>query len=73
MSLRVPLPFPSPASNRLEREGAINVLESYHFKKKSEHNPCQRKPPGRTFPCNNWGYAIAEYSSGEWSKAALSA
>ena len=51
------------ALRRLEKQKAIRILEYYAFKKKTEHNPCQRKPEGRTFPCGEWGIAVAEYRS----------
>ena len=53
---------PGKALAKLERMGVINVLERFAFPKKTEHNPCQRKPKGRTMPCSEWGFAVAEYT-----------
>lgn len=55
---------PGAALFELERRGELNVHEQYKFKKRSEHNPCQRKPKGRILACENWGFAVAEYTSG---------
>lgn len=61
---------PGAALFGLEKQGALSVQELYKFKKRTEHNPCQRKPKGRTFPCKDWGFAVAEYTRGKLSKAA---
>ena len=53
---------PGVALRRLQKMKVIQILEEYNFEKKSEHNPCQRKPKGRTFPCTPWGFAVAEYT-----------
>lgn len=52
---------PGVALFRLEKMGVIRILERYAFQKKDEHNPCQRTPKGRIFPCSPWGFAVAEY------------
>ena len=54
---------PGQALKRLEKMGELRILEAFTFPKKTEHNPCQRKPEGRTFPCGEWGIAVAEYRS----------
>ena len=61
---------PGAALFKLEKQGALVVLEKYMFKKRTEHNPCQRKPAKRSFPCNAWGFAVAEYTPGPLSKVA---
>lgn len=54
---------PGVALRRLAVAKAIRVLETYNFKKKSEHNPCQRKPKGKIFPCRDWGFAVTTYNA----------
>jgi hypothetical protein len=53
---------PGEALRRLAISGQIRIKEVYNFKKKTEHNPCQRKPKGRAYPCTGWGFAIATYN-----------
>ena len=61
---------PGTALRRLAKQRALAILESYDFKKRSEHNPCQRKPEGRTLPCKEWGFSVARYTDGTLSKEA---
>lgn len=53
---------PGVALVRLQTQRSLRILESYYFAKKTEHNPCQRKPKGKVFPCKDWGFAVAEYT-----------
>lgn len=53
---------PGMALVRLQSQKMLRILESYYFAKKTEHNPCQRKPKGKTFPCKDWGFSVASYT-----------
>ena len=61
---------PGRALWRLQKQGALKILEDYEFKKKSPMNPCQRKPEGRILPCAPWGFAVAQYTQGAMSAEA---
>lgn len=53
---------PGMALVRLQAQKMLRILESYYFGKKTEHNPCQRKPKGKTLTCKDWGFAVAKYT-----------
>lgn len=53
---------PGQALARLQSQKMLRIQEAYYFGKKTEHNPCQRKPKGKIFPCKDWGFAIAKYT-----------
>lgn len=64
---------PGAALRKLAKQKALVLDESYWFKKRSEHNPCQRKPEHRTLGCKEWGFAVARYTGGKLSAEAAAA